>query len=592
MITKVKIHPAIGIARVGNSPDRFFIGPEKPGDKSIPDGGYKDNQCRIKRQIARFRIFAYNDDGSPKELTSEDADITWSVHLANKKATVNNRNPGSNSADLTIDPGLRLLTMPNQLEDLNNGTIKFPDSPRVVVPLGQVRTDKESRLLILGGFGKSETLTDPPVKIIEFYNNRGWYDDVSDGPIKASVKIRDTGETIIAEGAWVIIAPPKFAPGIDNIITLYDTLYDLGITLGWFSSPSTPSYTHDIYPILNRAQNMRWVINVSGAHMMNWIHPIVNDDLRNRIFSRIRPPTGGGPFQTMPRLAGDARLTKTQYQIMKSWKDGNFKNDWTGPPSLSSEVTPEGLDQAALENAVGAAFFPGIEAGGITINNIIKSSNYVGPFRLNHNLLGPGDITAYMAIPWQADFLDCDNGWWPVPRPNEIIPQGTSNYSDWDRGIDTAGIDNSTRYDNMVKKWHTLGFVIKQGDQYVEVDRCDTTFTTILTPIINFKNVPQVSSNVSNRVSLPIVFEVKSTNKPVSLEVSSDPIHPRLTFQNRSVNISPTIENEIAEPKLWITYETGDIGESINDKVIIKDPGTGQTWKIIINANTVKPIEN
>jgi len=29
-----KIHPAIGVARVGNSPTAFFIGPEKPG---MPD---------------------------------------------------------------------------------------------------------------------------------------------------------------------------------------------------------------------------------------------------------------------------------------------------------------------------------------------------------------------------------------------------------------------------------------------------------------------------------------------------------------------------------------------------------------------------
>ena len=35
-IDSIRIHPAIGIARLGNSPDEYFIGPEIPGDRSIP----------------------------------------------------------------------------------------------------------------------------------------------------------------------------------------------------------------------------------------------------------------------------------------------------------------------------------------------------------------------------------------------------------------------------------------------------------------------------------------------------------------------------------------------------------------------------
>ena len=60
MATIYKIHPAIGIARLGNSPD-FFIGPELLNAELDPPGGFKDNQCRVKRQAARFRIFAHHD---------------------------------------------------------------------------------------------------------------------------------------------------------------------------------------------------------------------------------------------------------------------------------------------------------------------------------------------------------------------------------------------------------------------------------------------------------------------------------------------------------------------------------------------------
>jgi hypothetical protein len=69
-ITKVKIHPAIGVARLGDSPDDFFIGPERLWDPPAPAGGFKDDQCRVKRQAARFRVFAYHDDNTVQELTA------------------------------------------------------------------------------------------------------------------------------------------------------------------------------------------------------------------------------------------------------------------------------------------------------------------------------------------------------------------------------------------------------------------------------------------------------------------------------------------------------------------------------------------
>ena len=85
-ITRCKIHPAIGVARVGDSPDGFFVGPESPGGAGS-DGPYKDGAGRIKRQAARFRVFGYDDDDNlVQELTEADAEIRWTVQLANRKA--------------------------------------------------------------------------------------------------------------------------------------------------------------------------------------------------------------------------------------------------------------------------------------------------------------------------------------------------------------------------------------------------------------------------------------------------------------------------------------------------------------------------
>jgi hypothetical protein len=123
MATVYKVHPAIGIARVGNSPAEFFIGPERVGQEPAPSGGFKDAQCRVKRQAARFRIYAHHDDGTllksrmPTQRSSD-------RHPVNKKAA----NPGGNTesaADLTIDPGSRTIVGPNQQQLFDDGTISF-----------------------------------------------------------------------------------------------------------------------------------------------------------------------------------------------------------------------------------------------------------------------------------------------------------------------------------------------------------------------------------------------------------------------------------------------------------------------------------
>ena len=89
-IAYCQIYPGLGIARLGNSPDEFFIGPETPGLPSSPVGGFKDKAGRIKRQAARFRLYAYDAHYTVLgELTATDANIVWSVHLTNRKAEYN-----------------------------------------------------------------------------------------------------------------------------------------------------------------------------------------------------------------------------------------------------------------------------------------------------------------------------------------------------------------------------------------------------------------------------------------------------------------------------------------------------------------------
>ncbi|WP_230595914.1 LodA/GoxA family CTQ-dependent oxidase [Xanthomonas albilineans] len=120
-----RIHPAFGIARVGNS-EEFYLGPETMAGLPIPEGidtgnphvsgglpikpdteaevissnDLRDRSGRMKRQAARFRIYHYpsgSSDNYPSGAGTEVVvgtkvgskrvrDIVWTVHLANKKA--------------------------------------------------------------------------------------------------------------------------------------------------------------------------------------------------------------------------------------------------------------------------------------------------------------------------------------------------------------------------------------------------------------------------------------------------------------------------------------------------------------------------
>jgi hypothetical protein len=115
-----RIHPAIGIARVGNS-DNYVIAPETMAGRPVAPGAeltgglpikagteadpvtsadLRDADGALKRQAARFRIFHYpgaaqeswpRGDGEEIAVGSvidgrTVADIVWTVHVANKKA--------------------------------------------------------------------------------------------------------------------------------------------------------------------------------------------------------------------------------------------------------------------------------------------------------------------------------------------------------------------------------------------------------------------------------------------------------------------------------------------------------------------------
>lgn len=587
MATTYRIHPAIGIARVGNSPGDFFVGPERIGERPDPPGGFKDPQCRVKRQAARFRILAHHDDGTFDEITAAEAAITWTVHVANKKAAYPGRGNTEAAGDLTIDPGVRTLSTPNDSAAFDGGTIRFSGQPAVEVPLGEMRTDDEGRLLVLGGHGHSASPAG--LGIDNFWASDGWYDDVSDGPVTASIQFHGSGDTPPVEGAWVIVAPPKFAPHQDSIITLYDRLLQKMIEdFPQVLAPATTSYSNDVYPILQRAAAIAWVEGLPSNHA--WTHPVTNQSAVDAIFDRISTPSGGGG--NMPVLLNgpdittgqqDDELTPTQYDHLQRWKNGTYTNDWVGPPPEQPIVTPDGMDRAALEACVGGAFLPGIEAGGKSVGDRpILEHAYSAPFRIDHTASGPGDISASMALPWQADFYACKDNWWPIPRPNDVRTTPGGSFVEWERGVGSMA--------EMVDKWADLAFVVRQGTEHIESERCDTTSITLLTPHLDFVDVPQGPMGGVREVPLAIVFEVVSTGGAVTLEYAPGgaPAHPQLVAYNTTTTVGPTTGSGTATAYLWVIYRTDSIGSVLpTQTVTVREPASGRTWQVTIDGNSV-----
>ncbi len=525
-VHKCKIYPGIGIARVGNSPDEHFIGPEAPRDPhkiTPPEGSYKDTGGRIKRQAARFRIYAYdeaNNNLGELPLGSEanckaghTAQVAWKVHLQNKKGAwykfftrfeepgevrnadipvAKGEKPDSRPA-LVIDPGPRCI-------DGKGNPVKGAEFPKSAsfdtgqfrgtpVPLGELKVDPHGRLLVLGGFGKSgSTKPDNPIGSDptndEYWaDNDYWYDDVSDGPVTATVTLPNGNQIAIEQpqdSAWVIVAPPKYAPGIYSIVTLYDVVREVASDRQGIEDEQKVTYYDDIYPILQRAAETAWVnqeaqrghgydkggdfrtarggaqprpgrkasrggtrVNAPLLASATLAAPDEGAEDRERIFFRIRNPLldeAGAKRQAntgyMPLLSGDGgqrteddpttwlSLLPSQYRKFKEWKDGNFEpGDKPTYPPLERITDPdkqvEALQRGALEPCVGGAFYPGIEVSWI----VQKKELYADAFRIDSGRIKAGDLTKNLALPWQADFYDCKDNWWPSARPDDVVPQ-------------------------------------------------------------------------------------------------------------------------------------------------------------------------
>jgi hypothetical protein len=478
-IVRAAIHPSIGVARIGDSAEEFFLAPEV--DDPPPITSLKDAAGALKRQAAFFRVYGYNAAGQVvAELTGANADVAWTVHVANKKAAWyqfqialdipeaeeagavpsqrrNQQISGDERGDLVIDPGPRSISGKSQSGSqyqFDSGLFKGTQ-----VYLGELRTDPVGRLLFLGGRGVSASYDGSPVTT--FANNDKWHDDVSDGPVTAEVTIG--GESIPVDPAWVVVAPPNYAPNLKGLRTMYDLLFDVYVQAGWLQPPSTVSFKQHVLPLLRRLAELQWVNQgfatkfgfggrehfLDPGYLKRLASPAKQyEELRQQIWNAFRSwkRDGESPIP-WPSIYGDAMsippisprqhmtLTETQMQLLARWAKGEFASDLEQghePKGAIEDVPladqPATLDRAALSFCLADAFHPGCEMTW----PVRHLSMYTAPFRFLHRegeepeisapvltpalveavdgpLYGqtPGSISRWMAVPWQTDTASC-----------------------------------------------------------------------------------------------------------------------------------------------------------------------------------------
>lgn len=563
-IVRAAIHPGIGVARVGNSPDGFYIGPEVENPPPMKPGELRDPAGALKREAARFRIYGYNAAGEVvREITAADATIEWQVELANKKAAWYQfqmaldipeasdpkmaepslmRNAGVKDRDsLAILPGARSISGAGK----SGSAYQFDSGDFVGTPvyLGELRTDAAGRLLVLGGHGVSASVDGQPATT--FANNDGWHDDTSDGPVRATVTLG--GVALPVDSAWVLVAPPNYGPQLRSVRTMAALMQDVFIQAGMQAFPARVSFTRDILPLLAHQTGLQWANKGFAAQFgwggpfnaqdAQWISRLASDadtwrEERLQVANAFRQfdRDGKSPLP-WPWLYGDAMnvppadtprqnaaVTDTQLRMLALWAHGDFDADWNPdavPPATLDDVPlheqPGTLDRAAMNHCLADAFHPGCE---ITWP-MRHASMYRAPFRLREAAPGTpplpgygsqltpsvatavggplyeqsaGDLTRWMAVPWQTDTASCRSGYyagygprydpyvpsfWPARVPNQVLTEDDyqvvmntalpredrlaafSRRASWFRTLGAGGYDSQINY--MISNFGDMG---------------------------------------------------------------------------------------------------------------------------------------
>lgn len=479
-VASVAIHPAVGFARVGNSQEAFYFGPEVPG--TAPRGPFKDAAGAMAKQAARFRVYGYDSRGRVLgEITADLADITWRVDVANAKPIwydpaeafdvpnppdCRRRNPDvADRTTLVAHATPRVVQGAGASpQPLDGGTFLGVD-----VNLGEVFTDRAGRLVVMPADGRA--IPGPDAPPLTGLSSDGWIDDTCDGPVRATVRIG--GRSLEAKSAYVVCTSPDWGPSVsEGILTLLDAVGNALYKANRRRKPAT-DFSRDIYPIFRRITDTQWV-NEGFFTTNGWGSPAdwttsamrrkladasrANRAWRRKILASFRDPD----YSTMepdlvPALYGDKitippnlvqprqwmAVSHLQYAHLRAWADGNFTDAGASSATRLSDIPvvqqPSALDRASLGACLGGAFHPGIEFTWLaripwiwTADMRLKWTQLqpnlddYGPLMTQDialsrsgplSTIGPGSIGQWMGLPWHSDSASCRSGYSRATSP-------------------------------------------------------------------------------------------------------------------------------------------------------------------------------
>ncbi|MEW7847484.1 CTQ-dependent lysine 6-oxidase LodA [Massilia aurea] len=416
------IHPAIGIGRVGNSPDSFYLAPDTTGglpfepdqdgnplmvdQRPVGVTSFKDGSGRVRRQAARFQIFRSVPGQAPVAITLDDpaiARIEWTVHVANKKAAwwnyipllgdlmfgpynsyqtwtdtpsawglstrswTNLRNAVATTdaerRKLIVDPGPRTLDAALQRAQFDQASAG--DYPWVSFP-GAVTQGLPVRTL-----GEMRTDSHGNLLVIGAYGRAGgnqsitgfgggdtWNDDVADGPVGAIIHFND-GSAPVELQAWVLIGSPKFAPELVNISTWDDVVADMSIKF----KGALP----DAYDSLRWADTDGW----NPAYVVNF-----EQDIRP-FLERM------GDYQWVATVPSMTAFIRPSFDVADASEDNranreNFFSYFRRPSKikLATELEPPGFS-GGQDNQLFSGYTPAEPAAGIPLMPVNSGTNSV-----------------------------------------------------------------------------------------------------------------------------------------------------------------------------------------------------------------------
>lgn len=195
----LKIHPAIGIARVSRNSDYFVFGQ--------PPAEYKSNGL-MKRQAVQFRVFAYGENHqglgelTPALMSTLGVAAVWSASVANRKIAYVEGKPLSDTSSTILasassdDPSGGYLV--GNLAGFQEGA---------AIPMGQITTDG----LFIPPLARVFRRSLPGIPIPQYpQHTKLIADNTSDGSVAIALSGPAAGIPVLP--ACIVVAPGDYAP--------------------------------------------------------------------------------------------------------------------------------------------------------------------------------------------------------------------------------------------------------------------------------------------------------------------------------------------------------------------------------------------